>query len=84
MDEVMLTLVQVAIGRRSPFHECSNEAQVIASITSGKLPMKHEGVVKATGHRDFLWECCCECWHRDPTGRPTMAEMRDCLSVSWH
>jgi hypothetical protein len=83
MDEVMLMLFQVAIGKRAPFHDCYNDIQVMASITSNKLPKKPKGVVGRAEHLELLWNCCCECWHHSPADRPTMAEMRKRLSVSW-
>jgi WD40 repeat protein len=75
----MLTLLQVAIDKRAPFHECNNEIQVMTSITSGKLPTKPDGAANGAGHLELLWDCCRACWNRDPVDRPTMAEARERL-----
>lgn len=69
---------------KDPFAEVIGETRFARSLTGGSLepirPRVSEGAV--IDMPDHLWHLLERCWEREPTQRPTAAQLLQSLSVT--
>jgi len=75
-----LAMVMVEVlGGHVPFHEFRNEV-VIFKVMAGVRPERPTNAAMT----DEIWEMVHSCWNEDPTKRPKISEVLDCLQRTAH
>lgn len=64
-------LLQAFTGKY-PLSECNPPSLVVVKIITGDRPVHPQGSERL-GFVAQIWNMAVDCWHHDPTHRPTMA-----------
>ena len=74
--KLVAEFLQELFTREDPFHPISGTVPVMMRIMKG-LPDRPSAENTCSRLTDEWWGICSECWHHDPSSRPTMLQVAE-------